>query len=78
MTIRFLGNPLDQIDQLCREEEKVKVTISCHHTEVYNDGTSEEVLTSASTREIRSSKDLFQFDYEDMKLITKQTKQGLR
>ncbi|MGA7368143.1 MAG: hypothetical protein WBX01_03370 [Nitrososphaeraceae archaeon] len=79
MTIRFLhGTPLDQIDQLCKEEEMVKVSISCYHTEHYSDGTSELVLTSAWSSQIKSSKDLFQFDNKDMQILSKETKEDLR
>ena len=57
----------------------VKVTISAYNTEHYNDGTpSELVLTSERSQQIMSSKDLFQFDNEDMKLLTKEIKRRLR
>jgi hypothetical protein len=72
LEIRFLDTTIEQFNQLVKEEEKVKVTISCYKTDHYNDGTSEVVLTSAYTREIRSIKDIFQFDYDkDMKVLTR-------
>lgn len=74
----WLGTPLEQFDQLCKEEERVKITVSCYTTEKYKDGTEEQILTGAWSQEIRSSKDIFQFDYEDMKLLTRDTKKGLR
>jgi hypothetical protein len=79
LTIRFLGTPIDQFDRLCKEEEKVTITISCFSTEEYNDGTpSELVLTFQESWQILSSKDIFQFDYEDMKMLTENTKKSLR
>lgn len=76
MTIRFLGTPIDQFDQLCREEEKVMITVSCYKTEELGfpntdvDGSAtieiEDVLTGQWSQQIMSSKDIFQFDNEDI------------
>jgi hypothetical protein len=83
--------PLDKIDQLCKEHENenelVMVSIECykrvpviHHTE--DNGIDiikiEEWLTSSFGRSIRSSKDLFQFDNEDMKQLADHVKEELR
>jgi hypothetical protein len=78
MGIKFLGTPIEQFDQLCREEEVVKVSVSCYHTEKNADGTEELVLSGAWGCQIKSSKDIIQFDYEDMKILTKNLKRGLR
>lgn len=37
MKIKFLHTPIEQLDQLCRDEENVKVTIAVYNTEHYND-----------------------------------------
>jgi hypothetical protein len=72
MKIRFLGVPLEHIDQLCNEEEIVKVTVSTFKREVFahpggEGDTLEEVQTGGWGCSIRSSKDLVQFveDNED-------------
>jgi hypothetical protein len=78
MTIKFLHTPLERIDQLCQEEEKVEVMINTYKTEYYNDGTSQEVQTGGFGGTIRSSKDLFQFDDEDMKQLADHVKEKLR
>lgn len=71
MTIRFLGTPIEQIDQLCKEEPMVKVFINTYAVEYHPDGTAEVVQTGQFGSTIKSSKDLIQFDYEDMKSPTK-------
>ena len=76
--IKFLHTPIEQIDRLCKEEEKVEVIINIYHTEYYRDGTSELSQTGGFGGTIKSSKDLIQFDNEDMKKISKQTKHKLR
>jgi hypothetical protein len=38
----------------------------------------EDVLTGQWGVQIRSWKDIIQFDYEDMKILTDKTKEGLR
>lgn len=68
--IRFLGVPLEHIDQLCSEEEIVKVSISTYKREVFGHAggegeTLEEVQTRGWGCEIRSSKDLVQLVDDD-------------
>jgi aminopeptidase-like protein len=71
--IRFPGVPLEHIDQLCSEEEIVKVSISTFKREIMghydgsNNGktTIEEVQTGGWGCSIRSSKDLIQFVEDD-------------
>ncbi|MGA7367636.1 MAG: hypothetical protein WBX01_00775 [Nitrososphaeraceae archaeon] len=47
MGIKFLGTPIKQFDQLCREEEKVTITVSRFKTMPDSDGTTTVVtLTS--------------------------------
>ena len=70
MTIKFLGLSWDEINQLCREEEKVMITISCFKTEElgHADGsvTKEDVLTYSYGQQIRSAKAIpLQFDFDD-------------
>lgn len=70
MKIRFLGVPLEHIEQLCNEEEIVKVSISTFKREVFahpggEGDTLEEVQTGGWGCEIRSSKDLIQFVEDD-------------
>ena len=73
MAIRFLhGTPL------CQEEEKVIVEISCYRKEYYPDGTSEWVKTGGWGSQIHSSKDMFQCDFEDMKVLTDGARESLR
>ena len=79
MTIKFLHTPIEQIDQLCKEEQIVKVTISTYQTELYKkDGTLALVKTAAFGQTIKSSKDLIQFDNEDMKMLSRKVKHQLR
>jgi hypothetical protein len=78
MTIKFLHTPLERIDRLCQEEEKVEVMINTYKIEYYSDGTSQEVQTGGFGGTIRSSKDLFQFDDEDMKQLADHVKESLR
>ena len=56
----------------------MKVTIETFKTELFGDGTVQETQTGGYGRSIKSSKDIFQFDYEDMKLLTSETKRSLR
>jgi hypothetical protein len=70
MKIRFLGVPIEQIDQLCNEEEIVKVSISTFKREVFGhpgqeSTTLEEVQTGEWGSTIRSSKDLIQVVDDD-------------
>jgi hypothetical protein len=71
MKIRFLGTPIEQIDQLIAEEEIVMVSIQTFKMEELGhiDGstTMERVQTGGWGIQIRSSKDLIQFvdDKED-------------
>jgi hypothetical protein len=72
MKIRFLGVPLEQIDQLCKEEEIVKVSISTYKREIFSHtggegDTLEEVQTGGWGIQIRSSKDLIQFVGDETK-----------
>ena len=73
MGVKFLGTPLEQFDQLCREEEKVVISVSCYkseetgypNTDIVDGGTTveiEEVLTAQWGQQIKSSKDIFSFD----------------
>lgn len=80
MTIKFLHTPIEQIDQLCRDEEKVKVTIAVYNTEHYNDGSGPSALVKTSEwgQTIKSSMDLIQFDDSDMKKLSRETKHELR
>lgn len=65
--------------RLCEEEEKVEMMINTYRMEHYSDGSSEWVQTGGFGGTIRSSKDLFQFDNdEDMKILSKEAKEGLR
>jgi hypothetical protein len=77
--------PLDQIDQLikeCREEEFVMISVEVYKREqvIHNDGVikEEEALVSSYGCGIRSSKDVFQFDDEDMKQLAPHVKKQLR
>jgi hypothetical protein len=70
MKILFLGVPLEQIDQLCKEEEIVKVSISTYKREITGHvggegDTLEEVQTGGWGIQIRSSKDMIQFVSDD-------------
>jgi hypothetical protein len=72
MKIRFLGTPLEHIDQLCNEEEIVKITVSTYKREVFahpggEGDTLEEVQTGGWGCTIKSSKDLIQFVADDTK-----------
>jgi hypothetical protein len=79
MAIRFLhGTPLNQIDRLCQEEEKVMIEISSYRLEYYPDGTIEWVKTGGWGSQIHSSKDLFQYDNEDINVLSDDTKESLR
>ena len=78
MGIKFLGTDLASFDQLCREEEKVIISISCFKSEEIgypnsdvDGGTTmeiEEVLTAQWGQQIKSSKDIFQFDGDAAKV----------
>jgi hypothetical protein len=74
MGVKFLGTPIEQFDQLCKEEEKVVITISCYKSDkeglVYPDSTItyEDILTSHYGRQIKSSKDIFSFDGDAAKV----------
>jgi hypothetical protein len=79
MTIKFLHTPIERIDQLCKEEEKVEVVINIYRTEHYNDGTPSQLVQKGGYGgTIKSSKDLIQFDDSDMKILSKGVKQKLR
>ena len=70
MKIRFLGTPLEHIDQLCDEEQIVKITVSTFKREMlthYEDGKTsiEEIQTGGWGVQIKSSKDLIQFIEDD-------------
>lgn len=71
------------IDQLCNESEKVKISIESYHTEKHNDGNSEQVLDSFWRVEIQSSKDFLSFDVDtdgnkEMNTLSKEMKKELR
>ena len=76
--------PIERIDQLCKEEEKVKITINTYKTNLYyGDKTGlivnrELVQTGGYGTTIESSKDVFQFDNSDMKQLSKHVKRELR
>jgi hypothetical protein len=78
MSIKFLHIPLEIIDRLCEEEEKVVILVNAYRTERHSDGTIEERLIAGWGATIRRSKDLFQFDNEDIKTRTDDTKEKLR
>jgi hypothetical protein len=83
MTIKFLHMPLEWIDQLCKEKEIVMVSVECYERVQVthdNDGSivTEEWPTSSFGVSIRSSKDLFQFDDSDMKIMSDHVKHSLR
>jgi hypothetical protein len=59
MPEHLLTHPIEQIDRLCQEEEKVEIMINTYRMEHYSDGTSAWVQTGGFGRTIRSSKDLF-------------------
>jgi hypothetical protein len=75
--VKFLGTPIEQFDELCREEEKVKITITCtkeealynHNSGIDGRGTTvemEDTITVQWGQQIKSSKDIFEFvDDED-------------
>ena len=80
------------VDQLCKEEEKVMISVSCCKKEkishpnpnANSDGGGggitfemEDELTGQWSRQIRPSKDIFQFDCEDMKMLTRDTTRSL-
>jgi hypothetical protein len=73
MKIRFLGSPIEHIDQLISELEEgeyVKVSVSTHKREVFSHpggegDTLEEVQTGGWSCTIRSSKDLIEFVEDD-------------
>jgi hypothetical protein len=92
MTIKFLHMPLNRIDQLCKEHENenelVMVSIECYkrvpviHHDTEDNGIDiikiEDWLTSSYGCGIKSSKDVFQFDDEDMKQLADHVKEELR
>jgi hypothetical protein len=84
MTIKFLHMPLEWIDQFCKEHENelVMVSVECYkRVQVTHDTGSivtEEWPTSSFGVSIRSSKDLFQFDDSDMKIMSDHVKHSLR
>jgi hypothetical protein len=84
MIIRFLHMPLDRIDQLCKEHENelIMISVECYkQVQVTHDNgivKTEEWLTSSFGYGIRSSKDVFQFNNEDMKILSEDIKQKLR
>jgi hypothetical protein len=78
MTIYFLRMPLERIDQLCREEEEVEVWVNAYQTIHYPDGTIEKKQTGGWGATVKSSKDIFQFELEDMKILSEDIKRSLR
>ena len=80
MGIRFLGTPIEQFEQLIKEEEKVMITISCYKSEELWTANSdidnhhgptveiEQVLTAQWGQQIKSAKDIFQFDGDAAKV----------
>jgi hypothetical protein len=79
MTIRFLhGTPLEFSDRLCQEEQKVRIVVEVYRTETTDDGFAKDVIVSKFGSTIKSSKDLFQFDDEDIRFLTEETKDKLR
>ena len=84
MGIKFLGTPIEQFDQLIKEEEKVTITVSCFKSEeMYYPGTDtdgvghtmevEDTLTGQWSQQIMSSKDIFQFDGDAAKVYAPYT-----
>jgi hypothetical protein len=78
MTIKFFHTPIEQIDRLCKEEQIVRIMISTYQVEALKDGTIVEIETGGFGGTIKSSKDLIQFDNEDMKVLTQKTKKEMR
>jgi hypothetical protein len=54
------------------------VTVSVYYTEHYPDGSSEMALQDAWSYQVRSIKDLIQFDYKDVKILNKAIKKDVR
>jgi hypothetical protein len=81
MGIRFLGTPIEQFDQLCKEAEKVMITVSCYKSEETGypntdvDGNATVEIEDAQTggwgRQIRSKRDIFEFDYDSLDELIK-------
>lgn len=75
---KFFHTPVEQIEQLCKEEEYVEVMINVYRTEHYSNGISEKVLIGAYGGRIKSWTDLIQFDDSDMKKLSSKIKAELR
>ena len=91
MTVRFLHHhTLDEIEQFCKYAkamgQKVRVSFAMYEMEtvgyvqpdlskVFKE---EESMTFMFSHQIKSAKDLFQFDNEDIKVMTDRTKEELR
>jgi hypothetical protein len=85
--IRFLHTiDPELIDHLCKTSDFVQVTIAAYNYEeiIHPDGTDkpprsmELSKTLGATSQIKSSKDIVQFNSEDMKVLTEKTKKELR
>jgi hypothetical protein len=74
------------IEHMCKNYDVVKVSIEAYNYEeiIHPDGTDkpprkmELSQTWGTSYQIRSLKDLIQFDDSDMKILSKQTKRELR
>ena len=86
MGIKFLGTPIEQFERLCSEEEKVTITVSCFKADkeglFHPDGTVtyEDILVAQWGRQIKSAKDIFTYDNEEvqgMKDLNDDTKEEM-
>ncbi len=66
------------IDQMCKEFDFVEVSFNAYDNEKYSDGTVYREQKAGLGAQIKSSKDVVQFDHEDMKLLTAKIKKELR
>jgi hypothetical protein len=91
MTVRFLhDHTLQEIDAFCKwaesQNQKVRVTFEMYEKEIVGHvqpdlstvWKEEDNMTFMFSHQIKSSKDLFQFDNEDIKILTEKTKEELR
>lgn len=92
MGIKFLGVPLNQIDRLCSEEEKVMIEIKTYKTEEIGHPQMDEYRTMKIVKEdvqtfgvgmqIHSWRDMLQFDDEPdtptQKELSDKTREALK
>jgi hypothetical protein len=80
LKVRFLGVPLEHLDQLIDQEEIVMINVQTFKMEEFGhtDGSTsvEKVLTGGWGVQIKSSKDIFQFvDDKDDEFDAKEKKE---